>query len=142
MPFSKYVVDPNQVAALRKAPRDGSGGNRYLVNVPGRDYCFVAPVTFEEDPQGAQNYIERKDGEAVLQAPRRPTVRCAYRVGAAASDARAGVLTAAGPMIPEQRFLKLKVACSNQAGTANKISLLCGWRQRTKRISLRIVSLG
>ena len=31
------------IAALRKALGDGRDGNRYLVNVPGRGYKFVAP---------------------------------------------------------------------------------------------------
>lgn len=34
-----------QIAALRKALRDGSDGNRYIVTVPSRGYTFVAPVT-------------------------------------------------------------------------------------------------
>jgi predicted ATPase/DNA-binding winged helix-turn-helix (wHTH) protein len=33
------------VAALRKALGDGASGARYVTNVPGRGYCFVAPVT-------------------------------------------------------------------------------------------------
>jgi predicted ATPase/DNA-binding winged helix-turn-helix (wHTH) protein len=33
------------VAALRKVLGDGLYGARYVVNVPGRGYCFVAPVT-------------------------------------------------------------------------------------------------
>ncbi|AKU97883.1 transcriptional regulator [Labilithrix luteola] len=32
------------VAALRKALGDGAGGARYVTNVPGRGYSFVAPV--------------------------------------------------------------------------------------------------
>src|SRR5208283_798145 len=36
-----------QVSALR---RTLGGGNRYLVNVPGRGYSFVAPVTHSETP--------------------------------------------------------------------------------------------
>ncbi len=36
------------VAALRKALGDGSGGNRYIANVPGRGYRFVAPVSREQ----------------------------------------------------------------------------------------------
>jgi predicted ATPase/DNA-binding winged helix-turn-helix (wHTH) protein len=35
------------VAALRKALGDGRGGMRYIVNVPGRGYGFVAPVVRE-----------------------------------------------------------------------------------------------
>src|SRR5215470_165034 len=33
------------VAALRRALGDGQAGRRYVVNVPGRGYSFVAPIT-------------------------------------------------------------------------------------------------
>ncbi len=33
------------IAGLRKALGDGRDGARYVVNVPGRGYCFIAPVT-------------------------------------------------------------------------------------------------
>jgi predicted ATPase/DNA-binding winged helix-turn-helix (wHTH) protein len=36
------------VAKLRKALGDGRGGNRFIDNVPGRGYNFVAPVTREQ----------------------------------------------------------------------------------------------
>jgi predicted ATPase/DNA-binding winged helix-turn-helix (wHTH) protein len=36
------------IAALRKALGDGRDGNRYLVNVPGRGYSFVAPVVHQK----------------------------------------------------------------------------------------------
>ena len=42
------VEDSNlrvHIAALRKALGDGRGGARYVSNVSGRGYCFVAPVT-------------------------------------------------------------------------------------------------
>jgi TolB-like protein len=35
------------VAALRKALGDGRDGNRFITNIPGRGYTFVAPVTRE-----------------------------------------------------------------------------------------------
>ena len=31
------------VSALRRALRDGRDGNRFVINIPGRGYCFVAP---------------------------------------------------------------------------------------------------
>src|SRR5271156_6700320 len=34
-----------QMAALRKALGDGQDGARYISNIAGRGYCFVAPVT-------------------------------------------------------------------------------------------------
>jgi predicted ATPase/DNA-binding winged helix-turn-helix (wHTH) protein len=42
-----FVEDGNlkvHVAALRKALGDGHAGNRYITNVPGRGYSFVAPI--------------------------------------------------------------------------------------------------
>ena len=33
------------ISALRRALCDGRDGNRYVVNIPGRGYRFVAPVT-------------------------------------------------------------------------------------------------
>jgi DNA-binding winged helix-turn-helix (wHTH) protein len=45
-----FVVQANltvHVSALRRALRDGVGGNRYLINVPNRGYHFVAPVVIE-----------------------------------------------------------------------------------------------
>jgi predicted ATPase/DNA-binding winged helix-turn-helix (wHTH) protein len=37
------------IAALRKALGEGREGKRYIVNIPGRGYCFIAPVT--RDPK-------------------------------------------------------------------------------------------
>jgi predicted ATPase/DNA-binding winged helix-turn-helix (wHTH) protein len=34
-----------QIATLRKALSDGDGGARYVTTVPGRGYCFVAPLS-------------------------------------------------------------------------------------------------
>ena len=33
------------VSALRRTLRDGRDGNRFIINIPGRGYCFVADVT-------------------------------------------------------------------------------------------------
>ena len=32
------------VSALRRALRDGRDGSRFIINIPGRGYCFVAPI--------------------------------------------------------------------------------------------------
>jgi len=44
------------IAALRRVLGDGHNGNRYLVNIPGRGYRFVAPVSTadKETPSSAQ----------------------------------------------------------------------------------------
>lgn len=36
------------ISALRRTLEDGCAGNRYIVNIPGRGYRFVAPVTFHD----------------------------------------------------------------------------------------------
>ena len=33
------------ISALRRMLRDGRDGNRFIINIPGRGYSFVAPVT-------------------------------------------------------------------------------------------------
>jgi DNA-binding winged helix-turn-helix (wHTH) protein len=43
-----FVVPANltvHVTTLRRALEDGVNGNRFVVNVPGRGYCFTATVT-------------------------------------------------------------------------------------------------
>ena len=32
------------ISALRRALRDGRDGNRFIINIPGRCYCFVMPI--------------------------------------------------------------------------------------------------
>jgi DNA-binding winged helix-turn-helix (wHTH) protein len=32
------------ISALRRALRDGRDGGRFIINIPGRGYCFVAPI--------------------------------------------------------------------------------------------------
>jgi DNA-binding winged helix-turn-helix (wHTH) protein len=52
-----YVEDSNlrvHVAALRKVLGDGRGGVRYIVDVPGRGYCFIAPAGYLSDPPAAR----------------------------------------------------------------------------------------
>ena len=39
-----------QVAAIRKALGDGRAGDRYVVNIPGRGYRFVAPISISQTP--------------------------------------------------------------------------------------------
>ncbi len=50
------VVEANltvHVAALRRALGDGQADNRYIVNIPGRGYRFVAPVRFADQQRFA-----------------------------------------------------------------------------------------
>jgi len=45
------------MSALRRTLRDGRGGNRFIINVPGRGYSFVASVTVagRAKPNGDEN---------------------------------------------------------------------------------------
>src|SRR5229473_3192439 len=64
-----------QIATLRKALGDGEGGARYISNVAGRGYCFVAPVT---RPIGRPIKAE---GNADGERPRKLPPRLARMVG-------------------------------------------------------------
>lgn len=83
-----------QIAALRKALRDGEDGGRYVATLPGRGYCFVAPVssagdatsssTPEPKPVGALPPMQRLVGRAEIVATlveRLPQRRCITLVG-------------------------------------------------------------
>src|SRR6516164_5445452 len=41
------------IAGLRRALGDGQAGNRYVTNIPGRGYRFVAPVAVSEETNPA-----------------------------------------------------------------------------------------
>lgn len=47
------------IAALRRALGDGRGGNRFLINIPGRGYRFVAPVNISDglEPSASQPVV-------------------------------------------------------------------------------------
>jgi predicted ATPase/DNA-binding winged helix-turn-helix (wHTH) protein len=68
------VYDGNlrvQIAALRKALNDGEAGARYISNVAGRGYCFVAPVSNSATrPTTAEG---NSDGELSRKLPLRLT---------------------------------------------------------------------
>jgi len=60
-----FVEDSNvrvHVGGLRRALHDGQDGNRYIVNIPGRGYSFVAPVqtdSLQPSHPPAPSVIER-----------------------------------------------------------------------------------
>ena len=51
--WPNLFVDPSNLtvnmSALRRALRDGQNGNRFIVNIRGRGYCFVASVDVSGD---------------------------------------------------------------------------------------------
>jgi predicted ATPase/DNA-binding winged helix-turn-helix (wHTH) protein len=81
-----------QISALR---RTLGGGNRYLVNIPGRGYCFTAPVTRSDGqvPSARQATGEKQ----VHNLPAHPT-----RV-----IGRADTVNRLAARLPRQRFLTI-----------------------------------
>jgi predicted ATPase/DNA-binding winged helix-turn-helix (wHTH) protein len=57
------------VAAVRRALGDGQAGSRYLANVPGRGYRFVAPVVLTEGQAGATSRLATVERAHNLPAP-------------------------------------------------------------------------
>ena len=85
------------VAALRKALGDGRTGTRYISNIPGRGYSFVAPVSREQ----RQPVIAPSDGTEVGGNLSAPLTRIVGRdetiAGLATQLARRRFLTIVGP---------------------------------------------
>lgn len=59
------------IAQLRRALGDGGGSERYVVNVPGRGYCFVAPVSVAA--AALRKQAAPADGPGIPGLPPRPT---------------------------------------------------------------------
>jgi DNA-binding winged helix-turn-helix (wHTH) protein len=55
-----FVVPANltvHISALRRVLRDGRDGNRFIINIPGRGYGFVAPSARSGGAYGSANTI-------------------------------------------------------------------------------------
>jgi predicted ATPase/DNA-binding winged helix-turn-helix (wHTH) protein len=67
------IVEPANltvhVAALRRALSDGRGGNHFLVNVHGRGYRFVAPVSLVRAPTAATLSLNNRHNLPVCLTP-------------------------------------------------------------------------
>src|SRR5246500_5984791 len=85
-----------QMAALRKALGDGRDGARYVSNVAGRGYCFVAPVTRSNARQTA-----RGAGIAPIERGQRVPPRLARMVG------RDDTVRALTQQLQEWRFVSI-----------------------------------
>ena len=66
--WPNLLVEPSNLtvhmSALRRALRDGQDGNRFIINIPRRGYCFVAPVAVSGgiEPDGDENRAARGFG--------------------------------------------------------------------------------
>src|SRR5262245_51860406 len=59
------------VSALRRALGDGQGGRRYVTNIPGRGYSFVAPITQEIAPVTLLPPTRSRQSRTIYQCSRR-----------------------------------------------------------------------
>jgi predicted ATPase/DNA-binding winged helix-turn-helix (wHTH) protein len=94
----QFVEEGNlkfHVAALRKALGDGQGGNRFIANIPGRGYCFVAPVASSERkvPESGTKVLSAKLGR--LPAPLTRIV------------GRSDAIMALATRLPQDRFITI-----------------------------------
>jgi DNA-binding winged helix-turn-helix (wHTH) protein len=63
------------ISALRRALGDGHAENRYVVNIPGRGYRFVATVTIVEDPPRPAPAVTQASDPGVWPRPVRSIER-------------------------------------------------------------------
>src|SRR5215470_14708074 len=68
------------IVALRRALRDGRDGARYVTNISGRGYCFVAPVTrsgavVSMEPPAGEDYAGRLPLQLPQMVGRSETIR-------------------------------------------------------------------
>jgi len=65
------VVEANlavHISALRRALRDGQAGHRYLINIPGQGYRFVAPISITEEPPPASSWVPATERDFDMRA--------------------------------------------------------------------------
>src|ERR1700722_10831600 len=92
----QFVEEGNlkfHVATLRKALRDGQGATRYISNVPGRGYCFVAPV------ESLETKVPAVGATNPATELRRLPAALRHVVG------RADVIVLLATRLPEHRFI-------------------------------------
>jgi DNA-binding winged helix-turn-helix (wHTH) protein len=59
-----------QLCAVRRALGDGRNGNRFVINISGRGYRFVAPVTFAQDmPRSESGRKPHEHASAISVGP-------------------------------------------------------------------------
>jgi DNA-binding winged helix-turn-helix (wHTH) protein len=99
--WPKMFVDPSNltvhVAALRRVLGDGRNGSRYLVNIPGRGYRFVAPVRVADEAMSSLPQPQ----PIVASGANNPPAQITRLVG------RAEVLRTLAAQLSEQRCITI-----------------------------------
>jgi DNA-binding winged helix-turn-helix (wHTH) protein len=57
------------ISALRHTLRDGRDGNRFIINIPGRGYSFVASVEVRQEVARGSSEPEWPAGESAVIEP-------------------------------------------------------------------------
>src|SRR5271155_3539310 len=83
------------ISGLRHALRDGQSGSRYVVNVPGRGYSFVAPVQSRRTPAASPS-------RTVALEPSKYQPSDSMRI-----IGRSDVVETLGTNLPQRRFITL-----------------------------------
>jgi DNA-binding winged helix-turn-helix (wHTH) protein len=66
------------ISVLRRALGDGHAGNRYVVNIHGRGYRFVAPVTIVEGPPRLAPAVTQASDPSIWSPPMRSIERTVH----------------------------------------------------------------
>jgi DNA-binding winged helix-turn-helix (wHTH) protein len=91
-----FVAEGNlrvNIAALRRLLGDGQAGNRYVANIPGRGYRFIAPVVLSEAQWSSTPPSAAAERTHNLPAPLMRMV------------GRADIVSALMVQLPERRFI-------------------------------------
>jgi DNA-binding winged helix-turn-helix (wHTH) protein len=57
------------ISTLRRVLRDGRDGNRFIINIPGRGYSFVAPVVVPNGIKPNKEVAQAATGDTVQHRP-------------------------------------------------------------------------
>ena len=109
------------VATLRQVLGDGQGGNRYIVNVPGRGYRFVAEVSHRTAPSRTDLSAVAATGSHNLPAPLTRIL------------GRAELIRAIANQISERRFVSIVALTISTVPLWLNLSLMDECRHRVKR---------
>ncbi len=122
-----YVSDATlrvQIRALRKALDDGVGGARYVANIPGRGYCFVAPVEYEStEPPSDAGYDPALDQATPNPCPTNLPRRLGRLIG------RGAELVELDRLVSQNRLVT--IAGAGGIGKS-RLSLDVGWRASSR----------
>jgi DNA-binding winged helix-turn-helix (wHTH) protein len=109
------------MTGLRKALGEGDGGTRYIANVPGQGYCFVAPVRQHDCDESSSAAVPLKQ-----------------RILPSAPLARAGIASPPHPALRKQNLLNPHTTF---AGRENEIQQIKGLLTSTRLLAQEAMAI-